>query len=118
MVNYLLSSCRCKAASEPITRVETCRYIYFLMLLWCWADRPGPETQDGAVQLARCKAASEPIRNKSGNMQIHLFPDAVAELGRQAGPETQMGWYSQPCYRALVAVIPVGTATPLRYNPG
>ena len=28
----------------------------------------------------RCKAASEPIRNESGDMQIHLFPDTVAEL--------------------------------------
>ena len=39
----------------------------------------------------KCKAESEPIRKKSGVMLVHLVPDTVAELGRQAGTRDMDG---------------------------
>ena len=73
-----------------------------------------------------CKGKSEPIRDERGDLPVHLPPDMVAELGRQAGTRdaaraihpalipgpssSNTGWYSN------IAVVLSATATTASSN--
>ena len=56
----------------------------------------------------------KPIRDKEGDMPVHLSPGGGAEIDRQAGTRNAAGRYIHQRYRARVVIALAGTATQLR----